>query len=391
MKQPVKILYIQPYNWECGPHQSLRALIAHLDREQFAPVIVLPHDSSVAREFAELGAEIHYEPGIGTIPRSLSPRHQSSYWRQTLLTARRLEKVISERDVSLVHSNSEASWAGALAARKTEIPAISHLRGLSILTPSWVGRLTTRSLNRLNDALVATSDSVKRSYIACGANQELIQTIYNGLNTKLFAPERASPSLRAELGLTERHPLIGMIAHLEPRKGHHDFIAACAIIRQAIPQARFVVVGDTNLYGNSDYYLQLQQAVEQHQLTEAVYFLGLRRDIPNILASLDIVVQPSLTEAGPRVPIEAMAMQRPIVVSDVGGNSEEVLDGKTGLVVPAGNVEALTQAVLRLLDNNFLARKMGAAGRQRVLSLFTEESCALQVQQLYRRLLAGMN
>ena len=105
--------------------------------------------------------------------------------------------------------------------------------------------------------------------------------------------------------------------------------------------------------------------------------------------SLDVVVQPSLTEAGPRVPIEAMAMERPIVVTDVAGNSEEVVNEQTGLVVPVGNVQALSDAILRLLSDADLAQRLGELGRQRVLSMFTEEAYTSKVQQLYEELLTA--
>ncbi len=388
MAKPSRILYIQPYHWECGPHQSLRALVANLDRASFSPLVVLAAAGAVAEEFIQLGAEVYFDSGIRTTPRSLSPIRQLKFWSAMWASARRLARLILREDVCLVHVNSEACWVGGPAAKMAHVPTIFHLRGLSMLSPPWVGRLTTLALNKFNPTLIATSHAVKRAYMTSGVRPELIQVIYNGLNVAAFDPRRSHPILRSELGVEDGQPLVGMIANFEPRKGHHYFVKSCALVRERIPHAQFVIVGGTHLTNGIDYYHQVQQLAARHGLTKAIRFLGPRRDIPDILASLDVVVQPSLTEAGPRVPIEAMAMERPIVVTDVGGSPEEVIDGQNGLVVPAGDVHALGNAIVKLLSDPPWAQRMGAAGRQRVLSMFVHEIHVLQVQELYNRLLA---
>lgn len=379
-----KIIYIQPYGWDCGPHQSLRALVANLDRTRFSPFVILPNFSPVVDDFRQLDVEIHYDPGVQIIPRSLSPPAQSRFWLSTWTSTCHLANFIHLKNVRLVHANSEACWVGGFAARLRKVPSVTHIRGLSVLCPPWVGRVSTWVLNTFNQALIATSDEVKYSFVRSGADPKLIKVIHNGVNTEVFSPIRAQPTLRSELNIKDGQRLVGMIANFDPRKGHHDFIASCLLVQKRIPNTQFVIVGDPL---DKEYYNQIYQKADQHGLTKVMRFLGPRKDIPNILMSLDVVVQPSLTEAGPRVPIEAMAMKRPLVVTDVGGNSEEVVNGETGLVVPVGNVQALSNAILRLLSDTDFAQRLGEHGRQRVLSMFTEESYASKVQQLYEQLL----
>lgn len=382
-----RVLYVQPYNWDGGPHQSLRTLVANLDRARFLPIVILPGPSPVAEEFARLGVEVRFDPGVCIVPRSLSPIRQLGFWITTRTSARRLAAIIKREDVCLIHVNCESCWVGGVASKITGVPAISHLRGLSVLSPSWLGRLTTWILNNFNRALIATSNTVKQAYVARGARPELIHVIYNGVNAAAFDPQHIRPTLRSELGIEDGQPLVGMIANLDPRKGHHDFVAACALVRERIPHAEFVIVGDTHLANDRDYYHHLRELIDGYGLTASLRFLGPRRDIPNVLKSLDVVVQPSLSEAGPRVPLEAMAMECSIVVTDAGGNSEEVVNGQTGLVVPVSDVHALANAVLNLLSDRMLARRIGKAGRQRVLGMFTQETHVLQIQQLYNQLL----
>jgi glycosyltransferase involved in cell wall biosynthesis len=253
-----------------------------------------------------------------------------------------------------------------------------------VLSPPWVARVNTWILSTFNQGLIATSEEVKSAFIESGANPQIVKVIHNGVNIDTFSPLKAQPTLRSELNIKDGQRLVGMIANFDPRKGHHDFIASCPIVQGRMPNTQFVIVGS---HLDKEYYKQMRQRAEQCDLTKVMHFLGLRKDIPNILMSLDVVVQPSLTEAGPRVPIEAMAMERPIVVTDVGGNSEEVVNEQTGLVVPVGDVHALSDAILKVLSDPPLARRLGELGRQRVLSMFTEEAHVCQVQQLYEKLL----
>ncbi len=379
------ILYVQPYNWQCGPHESLHALVTNLDRRRFLPLVVLPNRSPISDEFANLGVEVHFDPGIRTIPRSFSPVRQIRFWASTLTCLRRLTDLIRLKSVRLVHINSEACWVGGITARLAKVPAFTHLHGLTILSPPWVGWLTAKFLNGFNQGLIATSTRVKREFVARGAREDLIQVIYNGVEVQAFNPTRVFPTLRSELKIPNGQPLVGMIANFDPRKGHHHFVSGCALVHKRMPNAQFVIVGDTQL--DRGYSQRIQQLSLRHGLAKVLHILGPRKDIPNILMSLDVVVQPSLTEAGPLVPIEAMAMERAIVVTDVGGNSEEVVNEQTGLVVPVGDVQSLSDAILKLLSDPPLARRLGGLGRQRVLDMFTEEVYVWKVQQLYEKLL----
>jgi glycosyltransferase involved in cell wall biosynthesis len=380
------ILYIQPYNWDCGPHQSLRALVANLNRTCFSPLVILPSPGAAADDFTQLGAEVHYDPGVQTIPRSLSPGTQSKFWAAAWTSARYLANFIRTRNVRLVHVNSEACWVGGFASRLQNVVSVTHLRGLSVLSPPWVGRITSWVLNSCNQALIAVSDEVKSSFERSGAKPDMLKVIHNGVNIDIFSPLEAQPTLRSELNLRDGERLVGMIANFDPRKGHHDFIRSCLLVQERMPHTQFVIVGNPL---DKKYYREIRQRAEQKGLAKAMHFLGARKDIPNILMSLDVVVQPSLTEAGPRVPIEAMAMKRPLVVTDVGGNSEEVVNEQTGIVVPVSDIRALSEAILRLLSDAALSQRLGELGRQRVLNMFTEEAYASKVQQLYEQLLTS--
>src|SRR5205085_11352112 len=122
----------------------------------------------------KLSCQVSYEPGIRTVPRSFSPLKQGIFWIDVARSVSRMAKLIETSNVRLVHSNSEASLVGGLAAAKGNIPAVSHLRGLSVLSPRGVGHCIAHSLSRYHQVLIAPTESVKRSYVDSGARLELM-------------------------------------------------------------------------------------------------------------------------------------------------------------------------------------------------------------------------
>ncbi len=387
MSPPYHILYVQPYNCKSGPHQSLYELISNLDRTQFVPSVVLQEPSLASDDFVSLGAAVYFDRGIKTVLRSVSPFHQSRFLVGMMSCAKRIAKLITAQKIYLVHVNSEACWSGNFAAKIAKTPAVSHLHGMSVLSPYLVGRLTTTILNKFSNMLISTSDAVRHSYTRSGACTEMIRTVYNGLNIDKFNPRNIKPTLKAELGIDQDIPLVGMIANFDPRKGHHEFIDACKHVLKQDHRVQFVIVGNTDMANCTGYFQKIKKKALNLGIAKAIHYTGLRYDIPNVLASLDVVVQPSLTEAGPIVPIEAMAMERPIVVTDAGGSSEEVLDGQTGIVVPIGSAREMSGAIIKLLRNKNLAENLGVFGRKRVLQLFTNKAYAHNIQQIYKSII----
>lgn len=387
MSSPYHILYVQPYNYKSGPHQSLYELISNLDRTRFIPSVILQEPSQASDDFSCLDATIYFDRGVKTVLRSLSPFRQSRFLVSMISCAKRIAKLIIAQKVDLIHVNSEACWSGNFAAKIAKTPVVSHLHGMSVLSPYIVGRLTTAILNKFSNILICTSDAVKYSYTRSGGCVEMFRTVYNGLNIDKFNPRNIKSTLKNELGIDQNTPLVGMIANFDPRKGHHEFIDACKHVLEQDSRVQFVIVGNTETANCTDYFQQIKKKALNLGIANTIHYSGLRYDIPNVLASLDVVVQPSLTEAGPIVPIEAMAMERPIVVTDAGGNSEEVVNGQTGIVVPVGNAREMSGAIVKLLRNKNLARNLGVSGRKRVLQLFTNKTYAHNIQQIYKSIL----
>jgi glycosyltransferase involved in cell wall biosynthesis len=205
-------------------------------------------------------------------------------------------------------------------------------------------------------------DSLRDEYGIPGA-----MSIPNGVDPRDYTGVTASLDLP--------RPLVGMVARLAPEKAPDDFLAMAAAVGQA---ATFVLVGDGPL-----------RAQLQGQAGSNVVFAGFRDDMPAVYASLDILVQPSYREGMPMTILEAMASGVPVVATRVGAAADVIEDGRTGVLVDAGDVEALTSAVTGLLAEEASRAAMGRAARQAVDEQFTMDVMADRYAQQYRRVLQG--
>jgi glycosyltransferase involved in cell wall biosynthesis len=213
--------------------------------------------------------------------------------------------------------------------------------------------------------------------------------IPNGVEIKVFTEANQSlvEALAQEWKIRSHTPVIGTLARLHEQKGHSYLLDAVAQLRREIPDVKALVVGDGELRPS------LEQRTQALRLSDSVIFTGTRRDVPEILALLDVFVLPSLWEGLPIALLEAMAAGLPVVATRVGGVPEVVVDGETGLLVPPRDPDALSEAILTLLQDPDLRQKMGQAGQERVREYFSVERMVEETEALYERLLAekGLN
>jgi len=209
--------------------------------------------------------------------------------------------------------------------------------------------------------------------------------IPNGFDLSRFVPDqRMRHEVRAELGLTPDAPLIGMVGRYDPIKNHTGFIQAAKRIRQQVPAAHFVLVG----MGVDAANPELSAALATAGLGGAVHMLGLRQDIPRLMAALDVLALPSHGEAFPNVLGEAMACGVPCVTTDVGDAAYIV--GPSGQVVPVGEMEALADKVVQLLSLEPAAmEQLRQQARARISELFEIGGVVSQYERLYAGLVGG--
>jgi glycosyltransferase involved in cell wall biosynthesis len=224
-------------------------------------------------------------------------------------------------------------------------------------------------LHRHMDAVIGNSRAVVEELAAEGIRREKIRLIYNGIETTAARPERSDA--RKALGIAP-DALVGVIvANLIAYKGHRDLIAGLAGISEKLPSGWLL------LCAGRDEGLQpkLEALAQARGIATHVRFLGEREDVPALLAAADFGILSSWEEGFSNVILEGMAAGLPMIVTDVGGNPEAVLHEETGLIVPAREPTALGEAVLRLARDVGLRRRLGEAGRTRVMQEFSVERC----------------
>lgn len=386
MKKPVKILYVHSSAVLYGSDRTLLHLITHLDRERFTPLVVLPETGPLVAVLEAAGAEVALYP-LSVLHRTLNPFFWARFAVQIPRTALALRKLVRTQDVRLIHSNTSHVLDGSFVARLTGIPHIWHIREVHTGL-SRVGRLLSRWIYASSAQIFSMSQASQEAFFPGRACDPKLHIIYDGIDIAQFHPERRGEAIRAEFGLTPNTPLCGVIGRIAHWKGHATFLDAAALIHRQHPTARFLVVGDAVTAGDQALKQSLLAQARRLDLEDVVIFTGVRQDVPEIMAALDVHVLPSeMPEPWGLVVLEAMATGRPVIATRQGGPLEMVVDGETGHLVPPADPESLAQALLHFFQNPVRAREMGLAGRARCEAQFTLERTARAVMAQYESLL----
>lgn len=290
-----------------------------------------------------------------------------------------LRRLMRARGVSLVHTHSSVdSWLGALAAKSLGLPVV---RSRHVSIPI----LPRRALvYRLADRVIASGEAVRGLVVGAGVPAERVVSILPGVDTARFHPDVSGARVRAELGIAPDRPLVGLVANIRGSKGHDVFLEASREVLRGRPDARFLIVGD------GVGYAEVRSRVTALGLDPAVTLTGFRRDVPEVMAALDVLVLPSLrSEATSQVIPQAFAVGTPVVASTAGGIREIVRDGETGRLVPPGDARALAAAVRELLDDPQRARTLGRAGARLVRERHSLDASMARTTDVYRGLLGS--
>lgn len=282
-------------------------------------------------------------------------------------------------DLVNTHSSVDA-WVAGWAARIIRIPV---LRTRHLAIPLKPQPLAPRVYTWMADCVVTTGEDGRRLLLEqAGVAPDRVRVVPTGVDLSRFDPEKVdSAAARRALDLPPEAPVIGIVAVLRLNKGHISLLQAMAAPRLAARALRLLVAGSGPM---EDYLKNLARSLG---IESRIRFLGHREDVPEILAASDVVVLPSTQDEGiPQTILQAFALGRPVVASDVAGIRQVVRDGETGLLVPPENPDALAEAILRLVDLPALGQAMGKAGRALVCSRYSVAQMADAMEAVYREL-----
>jgi glycosyltransferase involved in cell wall biosynthesis len=356
-----------------GAENHLLALLTHADRSAFEfEVAVLRGEGELVAVFRQAGIPVHL---LGARSR-VDP-----------FALRRLTSLLRDGRFDILHSHLFradifASLAvGQLGERAPLLVSTRHNDDRFFLNP-FVG-LVHYSVSARQDLIIAISDHIARFTVARGVRYpSRVRRVYHGIEPPVTRSlEREGRQIRQDLGLGAADFLVGNVGRLAPQKGQRHLIAAMPLLLERLPNAHAVIAGGGDL---EEYLRDLSLEVG---VADRVHVLGPRRDVPALMHAMDVFAMPSIWEGFGLVLLEAMAAGRPIVASRVATIPEVVLDGETGLLVPAGDPVALAEALAQLAHDPEGAHAMGEAGRQRLRQQFSIDKMVGDTELLYRELM----
>jgi glycosyltransferase involved in cell wall biosynthesis len=283
-------------------------------------------------------------------------------------------------NAALIHAHEfTANTYGSLVGQILGVPVVATVHGKSYFAEQAKRRMAYRYVSRVS-RMVAVSEDLKQFIVErAGVAEHRVSVIYNGVDPADRPPADQVRALRAELGLERYDHVIGTVGSLYPVKGHIHLIKALPDILRACPRTLLLLVGRGELEDS------LKAEVAARKLEGHVRFLGLRHDVPALLSLFDLFVLPSLSEGLSMALLEAMAAGNPVVATRVGGNPELLLDGDTGFLVDAESHESISDRVVRILQDDALAARMGESGRRRVQEKFSFHATVDRYQSAYEQ------
>lgn len=303
--------------------------------------------------------------------------------RWDFLKILRLVKILKKLNIHILHAHLfHANILSRIIGKISNVPIIistEHIMGMESSLRILVNRLTSTFVTKYIVVSEAVGGFLNKNVKIrpCKISTVLNGIEYNNFKISLIAQEK----LKEQFGLTTSQEVIGTIARLHRQKGHIYLLHAITKVVKVFPNAKFLVVGDGPLK------YKLEELAHKLGIGNNVIFTGNQKDISTILSLINIFVLPSLWEGLPITILEAMAMKKPVVVTNVSGNPEVVIDNITGILVPPKEPTLLAEAILRLLRDKGLSLKLGEAGYQRGKEKFSKEQMIAKTAMIYDELL----
>ncbi len=377
------------------------SLMSTLDTDRYQATVLCPPTGDLPNLVRARGLRVApltlppYIMGAARASFSFGPRSLSA---AGLATARAIGVMVQElrrTNAQVVHINAmKAGLIAAPAARLLGLPVVWDFKDLISADhySSSLRRVVVAYLNLFATHVIANSGAIRTELIRAGVRADKVVALHNGIDLQRFSPHNATAArerVRAELELPPDAPITVMVGRLAPWKGHDVFIQAAAQVRARLPEARFLIVGDS-AFDPPAYRLHLERSAIDGGLGDSLRFLGFRDDVPDVMGAADLLVHCStLPEPLGLTPIEAMALGKPVIAAAAGGPLETVANGETGLLTPMGNADALAEAMLCILNDRNAATHMGIAGRERAERMFNLYQNAHDVMAVYDEVTEG--
>lgn len=351
----IKILYLINKMKPAGAQNHLQEVITGLDRTRFDPTLITLEELGVKRIYGVSGLKGLFK----------------------------LVRIMKEGRFDIVHTYLfSENILGAIAAKLAGVPiVVTGRRDTGMLCQGgWQHILAYRLTNRWTDKIICVSEAVRKVVLEKERPApQKAEVIYNGVDMNKFDLRPTSIACRQKLGIKNGEVVVGMIANFSWVKGHDVLLAAAPEIISAVPNTKFLLVGDGPLLA------RCKSEATDRRLADKISFLGKRSDIPELLSIMDVSLNLSYSEGMSNTILESMAAGVPVVATAVDGNLETV-DEETGILVPSKNSAAVTKAVIGLLKDADRRRRLAENARRAVRERFNSRLMITKMERLYSEL-----
>ncbi|MEM4406495.1 MAG: glycosyltransferase family 4 protein [Candidatus Methanomethylicaceae archaeon] len=410
MMEKTRVLYIQHAGALGGSVYSLAYLIKGINRERYEPIVVCIHDNPEIRAVYEsMGVETNVCRGISIFPHTTGGWYSmfdplgivglfKAAWK-FIPSIKETEEAVRRIKPDIVHLNSLVLSPSAVGVKRVGLPLVWHVR--ESVARGHLGLrkwLLSRLVNRKADEIVFISEYDRQALL--GNRRGIV--VPNFVDEDKFNPQVGGETVRRELSLADEDKVILFMGGRSVVNGIFPLLKAIPLIKARISRTRCVILGaiyeQSNgllarsarkilpKFGHGTLSQRVDQTISDLKIADNLILLPWRSDVERLIAACDVVVFPSIEPHFARPVIEAGTMGKPVVASRIGGVEELVDDGVTGILVTPGDHVALADALVRVLSDEGLARRMGEEGRKRALERYSMKNVK-RVEEIYERLL----
>jgi glycosyltransferase involved in cell wall biosynthesis len=363
-----------------GAQQNTLYCCANHDRRKFDVLLICGEGGYLDEEAGRMeGCKTFFLPEL---KHAINP-----FW--DLIALNKITSILKQEKPDLVHTHSsKAGILGRWAAKRAQVPFILHtVHGWGFYPGQfplfkWLYQSLERWAARFTDVLITVSEENKRTGLLAGIGRESqYQVIHSGIDVKKYKlPVSQSVRARLKLGNWGR-PTVLVLSNFKKQKSPLDVVNTAKSLVKPLPDALFLWAGDGELRGEVEKRIRLSGLENNFRL------LGWRQDVAELLASCDVLLLTSIFEGLPRVVLQAMAAEKPVVATAVSGTPEAVQPGITGFLHEPGDCEGMAQSLSNLLAHRGLASKMGRAGRRNLKGTFVIGEMLQEIEKLYESFL----
>ena len=343
------------------------AICEGMARQHLKTVLVLP-EKAPALEIPESDFLKIVRMQLPAIS-SRKPSEIVRIWR----TVREMRRLIRVEGITVVHANEILDFYAPIAAKLSGVKCCWNVRAELSIWPVLNWALPRMALRMADRVVVASHSVATNMFGALHDVKKKLHVIYDpGFDLEQFQPKQDVEKIRSDLGVAEESKLVVLVAKIARRKGHPTMIKAAPQILKEFPKTRFVIVGgEVSGRSHRGYPEELRQLIAERELGNHVHFAGFRSDIADVMNAADVLLQCSTyPDPFPGVVLQGMSLGKPVIATRIGGAKEQIVHESSGILVEPGDETALANAVVRLLKDEELGHRLGAAAKDRIASAF---------------------